>query len=181
MALKYNSQSSDQKFMLRNLFLFIISSIFISNAYAKDDIRTQVLKLIPKEIAELTPEETRESIEKKFAKKISNNKDPETLYLNYFDEKNDVSIGTKNGKFSYVYLELPRITFHTNKNLYKFVLDHLDPKQKKDIAEENEKKTSHEAGRLIIIDLPEEGLKLEFANNDKKPLYSVIIYPQKKR
>jgi len=41
------------------------------------------------------------------------------------------------------------------------------------------KDTSHEKGRYIHIDLPEEGLKLEFSNTEKKELHSVILFMNK--
>lgn len=167
--------------MIRYFLYIVIFSSFIPCGFAKTTIRSQVLDLFPKEITSLTPEDTRQTLEKKFSSKISKKEDPNALYLNFFEEKNDVTLGTENGRLAYIYLEVPRSLKESNKQLYNFILDQLSENQKKKIITENQKKITHETGRFITLDLPEEGLKLEFANNERKSLNSVIIFPMEKR
>jgi hypothetical protein len=120
-------------------------------------------------------------LETKFSSKIQKKDQPDTLYLKYFEDKNDVTIGTKEGKFNYLYVEVPRSIADSKEQFYAKILSELSPAQKKKIAEENQKKISHESGRYIIIDLPEEGLKLEFINNEKKSLHSAILFPRERQ
>lgn len=167
--------------MKKNILPFIAALFISSSVLARGTIRDQILNLLPKELSELKADDSRKEIETKLSSKISKKDKPEALYLNYFDEKNDVSIGTDSGKFSYLYVELPGSISESGKDLYQSIVGQLSDEQKKKIAEENEKKITHEKGRFIIIDLPEEGLKLEFSNNDNKTLHSVIVFPKEKK
>ena len=167
---------------MKNSIIPFLATLFVtSSLWAKPSIRTEILDLLPKELSTLTPNDSRKDIEMKLSSKISKKDKPEALYLNYFDQTNDVSIGTESGKFSYLYVEIPQSIAVEKENLYSSILGQLTSEQKKKIAEENEKKISHEKGRFIIIDLPEEGLKLEFSNNEKKSLHSVIVFPKENK
>lgn len=167
--------------MKKSIIPVVALIFFSSSIWGKVNIRNQILELIPKELSELNSQDSRSDIEKKLSSKISKKDKPDTLYLNYFDEKNDVSIGTESGKFSYLYVELPESLTEPKQELFKSIVDQLSEEQKKKIAQENEKKIGHEKGRFIVIDLPEEGLKLEFLNNEKKLLHSVIMFPKEKK
>ena len=121
---------------------------FLKHHYRKEDITLQLCNFIALEVSY---------------------KDWETSY------KNDVTIGTKKGVFDYLYVEIPKEISDKKSGFYDSILDQLTDAQKKEIATKNRSNTSHEAGRYILIDLPEEGLKLEFVNNEKKDLRSIII------
>lgn len=162
--------------------LFAILSLFITTtSWGKNSIRSQVLEVLPKELSSLGPEITRKDLEIKFSSKIIKKDQSETLFLSYFDDKNDVSIGTKQGYFSYLYVELPKEVTQEKPDLFKSILGQLSQEEKKKNADRNERDISHEKGRYIIIDLPREGLKLEFLNNEKKLLHSVIVFPLEKK
>lgn len=167
--------------MKKSLVYILPVYFLVTFSWGKNTIRNQILDLLPKELSSLTSKDLRKDIENKFSSKINKKDQPDTLYLNYFDEKNDVSIGTEGGKFSYLYAELPPSIVDENIDLYKSIVSQLSEEQKKKIIQEHEKKISHEKGRFIIIDLPEEGLKLEFLNVEKKPLHSVIVFPLEKK
>ncbi len=157
-------------------------SFFItSSALAKITIREQILEILPSDLSSIKSGDSRSDIESRLSSKISKKDKPDTLYLNYFDEKNDVSIGTEGGKFSYLYVELPQSLTEPKKDLFESIVSQLSTEQKKKMAQEQEKKISHDKGRYIIIDLPEEGLKLEFSNNEKKLLHSMIVFPKEKK
>ena len=167
--------------MKKTILPLMLSIFMTTSAFAKATIREQILELLPKDLSSLKPEDSRSEIESKLSSKISKKDKPDTLYLNYFDEKNDVSIGTESGKFSYLYVELPQSLTEAKKELFESIVGQLSADQKKKMAQDQEKKVSHDKGRYIIIDLPEEGLKLEFTNNDKKLLHSMIVFPKEKK
>ena len=152
-----------------------MSQFLLPFAFGTIPIRDQVQELLPKELSSLSAADTRQQLEEKFAKTIKKKEGTDTLYLNYFEDKNDVTIGTKKGVFDYLYVEIPKEISDKKSGFYDSILDQLTDAQKKEIATKNRSNTSHEAGRYILIDLPEEGLKLEFVNNEKKDLRSIII------
>jgi hypothetical protein len=161
--------------------LLCLSFLFNLSAWAKESIRGQVQALLPKELASLSSADSRQSLEDRFSKKIKKKEDPNNLYLNYFEDKNDVTLGTNKGQFEYIYVEFPQAISKANAGFYQKILRQLTPDQKKVIEENIKKNTSHEAGRYILLDLPEEGLKLEFFNNEKYDLRSAIIFSQEKK
>ncbi len=167
--------------MKKTLLCLVLLGLNISHALSKESIRDRVLEILPKELSSLTSKETRKDLETKFSSKIQKKDQPDTLYLKYFEDKNDVTIGTKEGKFNYLYVEFPRSVSDSKEQFYSKIVSELSEAQKKKIAEENQKKISHETGRYIIIDLPEEGLKLEFINNEQKSLHSAIIFPKERQ
>lgn len=165
---------------MKKITTFIISMGFSLLSFsATGPIRQEIQDLLPEELRLLGPDDSREKIEERFSKKISNKEDSSNLYLNYFENKNDVTIGSKDGKVSYLYVELPDSLSSKASSLYQKVLSSLSEKQKNDIIDKMKKDTSHEKGRYIHIDLPEEGLKLEFSNTEKKELHSVIFFMKK--
>jgi hypothetical protein len=167
---------------MNRIYLFLmLLGLNISHALSKESLREIVLEILPKDLSSITSKDTRKDLETKFSSKIQKKDQPDTLYLNYFEDKNDVTIGTKEGKFNYLYVEFPRSLADSKEQFYSKILSELSPDQKKKIAEENQKKISHESGRYIIIDLPEEGLKLEFINNEQKSLHSAILFPRERQ
>ncbi len=168
-------------FMKKTLLCLLFFGLNIPYALSRSSIRDQVLEILPKDLGTISIKDTRKDLEERFSSKIQKKDQPETLYLKYFEDKNDVTIGTKAGKFNYLYIEFPRSIAATKEQFYSKILSELTEAQKKKIAEENQKKISHESGRYIIIDLPEEGLKLEFLNNEQKSLHSAIIFPKERQ
>jgi hypothetical protein len=167
--------------MKKSLLCLILLGLNIPHALSKESIRDKVMEILPKELSSITTKDTRKDLETKFSSKIQKKDQPDTLYLKYFEDKNDVTIGTKEGKFNYLYVEFPRSIADSKEQFYSKILSELTEAQKKKIAEENQKKISHESGRYIIIDLPEEGLKLEFINNEQKSLHSAILFPKERQ
>lgn len=179
--LKIIPESADMLSMKKTLTCLLFIGLTIPYALSKSSIRDQVLEILPKELGSISIKDTRKDLEERFSSKIQKKDQPETLYLKYFEDKNDVTIGTKAGKFNYLYIEFPRSIAASKEQFYSKILSELTEAQKKKIAEENQKKISHESGRYIIIDLPEEGLKLEFLNNEQKSLHSAIIFPRERQ
>ena len=167
--------------MNRIYLSLMLLGLNIPHALSKESLRDIVLEILPKDLSSITSKDTRKDLETKFSSKIQKKDQPDTLYLKYFEDKNDVTIGTKEGKFNYLYVEFPRSLADSKEQFYSKILSELSPAQKKKIAEENQKKISHESGRYIIIDLPEEGLKLEFINNEQKSLHSAILFPRERQ
>ena len=167
--------------MIKYLASIGLSLFLLPIAFGAIPIREQVQELLPKELSGLSANDTRQQLEEKFAKTIKKKEDVDTLYLHYFEDKNDVTIGTKKGVFDYLYVEIPKDIADKKSGFYDSVLNQLTEAKKKEIAAKNRSNTSHEAGRYILIDLPEEGLKLEFVNNEKKDLRSIIITPKIKK
>ncbi len=167
--------------MKKSILPLLMSFFITSSALAKVTIREQILEILPSDLSSIKSGDSRSDIESRLSSKISKKDKPDTLYLNYFDEKNDVSIGTEAGKFSYLYVELPQSLTESKKDLFESIVGQLSTEQKKKMAQDQEKKISHQKGRYIIIDLPEEGLKLEFSNNEKKLLHSMIVFPKEKK
>lgn len=165
---------------MKKITTFIISiGLSFFSFSATGPIRQEIQDLLPEELRLLGPDDSREKIEERFSKKISNKEDSANLYLSYFENKNDVTIGSKDGKVTYLYVELPESLSSKASSLYQKVISTLTEKQKNDIIEKMKKDSSHEKGRYIHIDLPEEGLKLEFSNTEKKELHSVIFFMKK--
>ena len=179
--LKKIPDPADKGLMNKLLICLVLFGLNISYSSSKVPIREQLLEILPKDLSSISAQDTRKDLETKFSSKIQKKDKPNELYLNYFEDKNDVTIGTKEGKFSYLYVEFPRSASESQDQLYAKILSVLSEEQKKRIAEENQKKISHESGRYIIIDLPEEGLKLEFINNEQKLLHSAIIFPKERK
>ena len=167
--------------MIKYSILFCLSLFLLPFASGTVPIRDQVQELLPKELSSLSTADTRQQLEQQFAKAIKKKTDADTLYLHYFEDKNDVTIGTKKGVFDYLYVEIPKNISDKKTGFYKTIINQLTEAQKKEIATKNESNTSHEAGKYILIDLPEEGLKLEFVNNETKDLRSIIITPKIKK
>lgn len=142
-------------------------------------IRQQVEDLLPDELVNLSSKTVRADLEKKLTTKVIKKKDSDALYLKYFEDKNDVTVGFKKNHFEYLYVELPSKLSQKKPNFYIDIIKQLSKSQKEKIAKENAESGGHEVGRFIIMDIPEEKLKLEFYNTDKKELRSIILYSKK--
>lgn len=150
-------------------------SLLFGQAYA-DSHRQKIEKILPEELVALHSKNSRAELEKKFKSKIIKTS-PYALYLAYFNKQsNDVTVGTKKGFFDYIYVELPREEAEKNKDVFPDLWQKFDEKTKSRIKKENEKGTSHEKGREITVDIPEEGMKLKFSNDDNKILKSIVLY-----
>ncbi len=165
--------------MFKLTITLILSLIFISVGNCEGSIRQQVESLLPNELVLLTSKSIRADLEKKLSAKIIKKNDSNALYLHYFDDKNDVTIGFKKNRFDYLYVEMPKHLIEKKQNFYQEVLSQLSSVQKDKIAKDNIALKSHESGRYIQMDIPEEKMILEFYNNEKKELRSVILYSKK--
>lgn len=148
---------------------------FSIGASSRSSLRTEVLKLLPSELASISKTSSKTELEKTFKSKLKD-KDHDALFLHYFVEKNDVTVGLKNEKFHYLYVEVPQEIQAKAKSLFSKVYSQLSAKEKAKIKE-NMGSGGHSAGRSIKIDLPEQNLKLEFANTEDKRLISIIYWP----
>ena len=153
-----------QKFLL---IILLLTALSRSDASA---IRDRVFAKLPQELVSLSRASSAAEIKKKFSKKISAS-DDENIYLRYFGEQNDVTIGLKHQSYQHILIKLPP-------HLKDKVIDFNEVYQGLSREEQQQNlSTKHEAGRFIMIDLPAEGLKLKFTNNEKKTLNSVLISP----
>lgn len=158
--------------MQKLICIFILA--FASNAFSMEKVkRDTITSIVPKELGSLSNEDLN-SLNKKFKSKISDKNDS-SLFLNYFS-KNDVTIGLKDKKFKYVLIQANDQMITKSAGLFARAYSGLTDEQKSKITEEL-RSSSHSAGRTIAIDMPEEGMKLEFDNNEKKTLNSVILWP----
>ena len=158
--------------MQKLIYILILS--FTANAFSMEKVkRDEIASIIPKELSSLSGEKLN-ALNKKFKSKIADKNDS-SLFLNYFST-NDVTIGLKDKKFKYVLIQANDEMVTKSSGLFARAYSGLTDEQKSKVAEEL-KSSSHEAGRTISIDMPEEGMKLEFNNNEKKTLQSIILWP----
>lgn len=163
---------TDTLSMLKLTFitLFILSfSVLADGKIQRDDI----MAIIPKDLASLSNEDSK-TLSEKFKSKISS-KNKDNLFLNY-NSSNDVTIGLKNQQFKYVLINTTSEMKEKSSGLFGKIYTSLTQKEKDKITADLSKPT-HDAGEIIAIDLASQGLKLEFANNDKKTLKRVIMWP----
>jgi len=154
--------------------IFILFIGLTANAFSMEKVkRAEITSLVPKELGTLSSEDLN-SLTKKFKKKISEKNDS-ALFLNYFST-NDVTIGLNGKKYKYVLIQANEEIVEKSKGLFARAYSGLTDAQKLKITEEL-KSPGHETGRTISIDLPEEGMKLEFDNNEKKTLHSIVLWP----
>lgn len=135
--------------------------------------REEITSIIPKELSSLSHEDLN-ALQKKFKSKITEKNDS-SLFLNYFSN-NDVTIGLKDKKFKYVLIQADDKMVTKSSGLFARAYSGLTDIQKSKISEDL-RSPDHTAGRTITIDMPEEGMTLEFNNNEKKTLNSIILWP----
>lgn len=141
-------------------------------AVSDSNIRSEVLNMLPTDLSNIDKSTDLKSISKKFSKQISRS-EKDAVYLNYFSKSNDVTIGLKNKKVSYVLLKVPFQIRSKAQNLFEKAYLRLSKEDQRKLLKNN---NSHEAGMLVEIKLPEEALLLKFKNTDKKELHSVIFW-----
>ncbi|KKR66948.1 MAG: hypothetical protein UU07_C0002G0001 [Parcubacteria group bacterium GW2011_GWF1_40_5] len=138
------------------------------------ETRKAVLESLPPDLSSLSNNSKVLDLKKKFKSKII--KESKTaLFLKYFSESNDVTIGTQKQKLTYVYLKANQTLKDKHSQLFSRVYSELTSKEK-DKINEDLSSASHDTGRFIKIDLPEQGLMLEFSNNEAKSLHSVTFW-----
>lgn len=138
------------------------------------ETRNLILNTLPEDIATLSSKSKMEDIKKKFQTKILKQNDT-AIFLKYFTDSNDLTLGLNNENLSYVYLKADQNLRQKNSQLFSRVYSELT-KEQKDKINQNMSSASHEAGRFIKIDLPEQGMMLEFSNNEAKSLHSVTFW-----
>ncbi len=157
------------------IFLLSLFCCYQGLASLKElETRNEILKSLPEDISSLNNDSKVSEIKKKFQSKIIN-ESKNTLFLKYFSESNDLTIGTKDENLSYVYLKADQKLRDKHSQLFSKIYSELTIKQKDKITEKMNS-ASHAAGRYITIDLPEQGLMLEFANNEAKSLHSMTFW-----
>jgi hypothetical protein len=159
--------------ILISLLCFLLFSTPLISATS---IRTQVEAQLPSELVSLSSKNLRTELEAQMTSKLMKKSEADALYLKYFEDKNDVTIGFKNNHVEYIYVEVPKSLVQKMPNLYQEVLNQLSKAQMDKIAKDNQADKTHESGRYILLDLPEEKIKLEFYNNEKKELRSIVLY-----
>lgn len=159
---------------MSKLLLLIIFAISFSVSSEPTSKRDEILAIIPKDLASLSKEDFK-TISHKFHDKIADEKKSNALFLNY-NSTNDVTIGFKNQQFKYLLMETSPEMKEKSSGLFERLYSSLNQKEKNKIAKELTK-PAHNAGEIIAIDLASESLRLEFANNEKKTLKRVIMWP----
>jgi hypothetical protein len=154
----------------------LLSSIFfifsLHSFAATSLIRDELLSYLPKNLSTLSNEDN-QILSIRFKKMISS-KDNNSIFLNYFSQ-NDVTIGLKNNRFDYLLISPNQELKDKTKGLFEKVFSKLTQQEKLTISK-SLKIPRHDAGRKILINLPTEGLSLEFVNNEAKTLSSMIIW-----
>lgn len=156
--------------MIKLLFLFFIP--FHISAATDSSIREELFKTLPKAVSELNKSSSSKEIKTKFAGKIKKS-EPQNLFINYFSNQNDLTIGLDSGRFRYAYLKVPESIRNNAKNLFYKVYDQLSKEEKRNLIP---KDISHDSGSFLEINLPEEALTLKFKNNQSKDLHSIIFW-----
>ena len=161
------------------IFLWVLLLSLQVLATPNASIRKEVMAKLPAEFSEIKKSQDSTSLKKTFSKKIKK-AESDTLYLQYFEKKNDVTIGLKDKRFEYLYLEVPASMKEKFKGLFARAYDKLSESDRKNIL--SSKSPAHENGRYLEITLPDEGLSLRFDNDDRKDLHSVLYWvPGEKR
>lgn len=156
--------------MIKILVLLLIS--FQIPATTDSSIREELFKSLPKAVSELNKSSSIKEIKNKFAGKIKKS-ESQNLFINYYSNQNDLTIGLDHDRFKYAYLKVPEPIRKNTKNLFYKVYSRLSKEEKKNLVPDE---VSHESGRFIEINLPEEALTLKFKNNQSKDLHSIIFW-----
>lgn len=157
----------------------LLLSLFLSFSLqaAAPTLRQEILGQLPLELRQLSPQDTQKVLEQKFAGKIRS-KEKNALFLSYFGQDNDVTIGLKDGRFEYLYIKIPGTFKLDGKKLFDQALNSLTPAEKKaQIKRWDQEDHSHRAGRFLSIDLPKEKMKLEFKRNESREVNSLVYWP----
>jgi len=136
--------------------------------------RTDIEKILPAELVK-TLQEKASKAEETFKKKIYK-KETDALYLNYFGRNGDVTLGVKDHQVSYLYVKIPP-EIQKKAHLFDRAYDSLSDQEKKALHKKMSESTSHDKGRYTLIELPQKSMKLEFNNDERRTLRSVILWP----
>lgn len=156
------------------LYLSLFCSLHGLASFEEFEMRNEILRTLPEDISTLSKNSKVSEIKKKFQSKIiKTSKD--ALFLKYFSETNDLTIGTQHEKLTYVYLVANQKLKDKHSQLFSKIYSELTSKEKNKINVELSE-ADHGAGRYIKVNLPEQGLELEFTNNENKSLHSVTFW-----
>lgn len=153
------------------LSLLLFSSIL---GAATSSLRDKTLKIIPQTISEVLTSKDLHTFRKTLSKKISSKSDESAIYLNYFGDKNDVTVGLSKGSVSYLYLELPSSLQKQTNSLYAEAME--NGKVEMPIPS-----GSHTEGRFIVINVPSQKIQFKFYANETHDLHSVIVWPRDRK
>lgn len=159
---------------MRLLSLFF-SFLFSLQVFAGPH-RDEVESLLPAELLSVLKIKDQKEAEALLKEKIYKKEKGEALYLNYFGTKGDVTIGLKGDKIQYLYAEVPDAIQKKDQALFDKALSWLTTKEKEKLAKKDKENTSHEKGRYIVLEIPSESMTLEFYNDEKKALRSVLLW-----
>lgn len=157
-------------------FVFLLFSAPIW-ASSPQEVRNEVIKLLPIELTALKSSQTTQELEKKFKSKIKI-KDDNSLHLAYNSKFVDVTINLKNNHFASILYNAPDSLKAKTSDLYQKAWSVLSEKDK-DQIEKDMQLPNHSAGSVISIELPGQNMKLEFTNNEQKTLQSITILDKK--
>lgn len=159
--------------MLVKTFSTILFILIAGIASAQGpSLRDEVLKLIPKEFAELSSKDTFDGLSEKFKDKILDVKNQKTLFLKHNTKDNDVTIGFENGKFSYLLIKLPK----DESAMFERTLASMNKNEKDALYKKVNSGGGHHFGKEIEVELPDESLRLKFKNDSQKTLRSVLMW-----
>lgn len=150
--------------MSRQLIFIILSFLSIQLGHASE-LREAVKAVLPVELARLTVKDSLSTLTELFKSKIVK-ADATALYLNYFGQYGDVTIGLKDGQFAYLYVEVPVELAQKHPSLMA-------------LAKEEDSQLSLEQGRRILASSESARVKLEFAPNESNDLRSIYLAPLK--
>lgn len=157
-------------------FLLLLIITAFNPAWAQST-RDEIIKMLPPELAKLSAQDNEQKLRTSFAKQLDTKKsNSSSLYLNYFSEQNDVTLGLLKGNFHYLYLEAPKEMKDAEPYLFSKIYAQLSKKEKAAVASDLTR-GGHDAGHYISIDLPAQGLRLRFNNSEKKELKSILMWP----
>lgn len=149
--------------------LICIITLFSLNALGMTQVsRNEIIALIPQNLASFSQENSTQ-IEAKLKGKITS-KTETALYLK------DATIGLKEGKYKYLLVQADDEMTKKSQGLFARIYSTLSSEEKTKVSD-SLNGTDHSSGRVISIDLPKLGVKLDFENNSAKSLNSILIWP----
>lgn len=145
------------------IFIFLgIASIQLAQA---SELREAVKAVLPVELTRLTEKDSLSTMTELFKSKIVK-ADASALYLNYFGDYGDVTIGLKDNRFDYLYVEVPVELAHKHPSFMA-------------MAKEENSQLSLVQGKRILASSESAGVKLEFSPNESNDLRSIYLGPLK--
>lgn len=149
--------------------LICIITLFSLNAFGMTEVtRDEIIALVPKKLSSFSNESSSQ-IQDKLKGKITSKTDS-ALYLK------DATIGLKEGKYKYLLVQTDDEMTKKSQGLFARIYSTLSSEEKTKITD-SLNGTDHSSGRIISIDLPKLGVKLDFDNNSAKSLNSILIWP----